>query len=253
MSDQFRKDRLNALLVPVFFAGKALEAVHTLPFRIAMEIVGQPTRQEEVTEKTSMVGIFTPRSISANFDAGLIEMASILGISELRDVDDLLRDVAGHLGVVDEEFDEAKLLLKIAGKTGVTTANGSPFLVLESIGRSLGIPSENIFDKNAYYGRAEKYWVAHIAQRLKVRTVKDNEELLADVAQRLGVSLEKEDDNQKKLEKIAKHLGLDGHSGVNCDKTVLVSMIDAKLRSLHLSKLNWQTKQEINNNKNNLF
>lgn len=219
--EEFRKNRIRAMLAPVILAGKALTSFEALPVRLVAEIA---TKQPKAASLGQSSG-FT------DFRTGLVETASIVGATEQRSSDDMLRDVASHLGITDPDLGKETLLLEIARKSGVECQRGPPLLMLETIGRRLGLPPSDIFDRNAYFNGAERYWAWRLAQKFGVRTAKNDEELLTEAAKKLGVPLSLDDEKKVGglLRQIARHLDVSDKSN---DDLTIISLIHTRLLTL---------------------
>ena len=159
-----------------------------------------------------------------------------MGIPESRSLDDDLRDVAVFLGVPTSNMSSGELIQKIAERKGISDPNRNSILILEAIGEKLAIPREKIYDQNSYYLTAEKYWVTQISRHFNIRTVKNDDELLDEIARRLGVIPSTEGNHQHEtLVGIALKLGI----SENSDKAALISKIAQKVRAIPLGEREW--------------
>ena len=209
MAAEFRRDRLRALSAPLFMAIR-LSQEFNIVLRIPVQSPPNSAANEDTASREEEKGILTPWSQAKDWRSRVVEVGSIFGIPERKQPEEIMREFAARFGLADAPLEKEALLSSIAERLGLGESRGKPYIsLLESIGANLGVQTEPFFDQNLYYMKAEQYWTESIARKLGIPTLKNEEEILLGVGERLGIEFgpdEKED--AAILRRIALRLGL---------------------------------------------
>lgn len=185
MLEDPHRERLKALGMPLFIAVGTAAELQKVPAQFISTLLNPaPSPETDIALRPS--GITTARSQNQDWHSKIIEVGSVLGISERRSSDEIIRDLEIIFDIPGSPEPE-KGLAAIAGKLGLENSSSPYILLLESIGAKLDVPKEYFFDESLYYAKAEQCWIEGIAKRLGISLCRSDQEILLRVGEKLGV------------------------------------------------------------------